>query len=60
MARQLINAFNSGEFTDELLGRVDLESLRKACRLCRNFLPRTLGGVSSAGLDQLFIDASTL
>jgi hypothetical protein len=43
--RQLINAFNAGEFTPELLGRVDLESLRKACRLCRNFLPRTLGGV---------------
>lgn len=45
MARQLINAFNAGEFSEELLGRVDLESLRKACRLCRNFLPRTLGGV---------------
>lgn len=43
--RQLINAFNAGEFTDELLGRVDLDSLRKACRLCRNFIPRTLGGV---------------
>ncbi len=43
--RQLINAFNTGEFTEELLGRVDLESLRKACRLCRNFIPRTLGGV---------------
>ncbi len=45
MSRQLINSFNGGEFTEELLGRVDLESLRKACRLCRNFIPRTLGGV---------------
>jgi hypothetical protein len=45
MARILTNAFNAGELTPDLMGRVDLESLKKACRVCRNFLPRTLGGV---------------
>ena len=45
MARILTNAFNAGELTPDLMGRVDLESLKKACRICRNFLPRTLGGV---------------
>jgi hypothetical protein len=42
--RLLVNAFNAGELSPELAGRFDLEKLRKACAICRNNIPRTLGG----------------
>ena len=42
--RLLVNAFNAGELSPELAGRFDLEKLRKACAICRNNIPRALGG----------------
>ena len=40
----LLNAFNVGEVNPTLAWRADLENLRRACSLCRNFIPNVLGG----------------
>ncbi len=42
--KTLINSFNTGEVSPLLVGRVDLENLRRACRKLRNFIPRVFGG----------------
>lgn len=39
-----VGSFNGGEVTPLLLGRPDLESLRRACLKMRNFIPRVFGG----------------
>jgi len=39
-----VGSFNGGEVTPLLLGRPDLESLRRACVKMRNFIPRVFGG----------------
>ena len=42
--RALINAFNSGELTPRLVGRVDLPNIGKGALRLRNMLPRVIGG----------------
>jgi hypothetical protein len=42
--KTLINSFNAGEVTPLVWGRVDLESMRRACRELKNFIPRVFGG----------------
>jgi hypothetical protein len=44
MIRKLISSFNAGEFSPQMWGRLDLESITRGCRLLRNALPMTLGG----------------
>jgi hypothetical protein len=41
---QLLTAFNSGEVTPLLAGRVDLPNMARACRIMRGFLPGITGG----------------
>ncbi|CAB4186637.1 hypothetical protein UFOVP1329_14 [uncultured Caudovirales phage] len=42
--KALINSFNSGEVTPLVVGRVDMETMRRACRSLKNFIPRVFGG----------------
>lgn len=41
---QLITAFNGGEVSPLLTGRLDLPVMRRACRLMRGFIPGVAGG----------------
>lgn len=43
--KALINSFNAGEVTPLVVGRVDLENMRRACQNLSNFIPRVFGGV---------------
>jgi hypothetical protein len=42
--KALINSFNTGEVTPLVVGRVDLENLRRACKSLSNFIARVFGG----------------
>ena len=42
--KALINSFNGGEVTPLMIGRVDLDNMRKACVEMTNFVPRVFGG----------------
>lgn len=44
LVKALINSFNAGEVTPLVVGRVDLENMRRACRKLSNFIPRVFGG----------------
>lgn len=43
--KALINSFTAGEVTPLVHGRVDMDSMRRACRDLKNFVPRVFGGV---------------
>lgn len=45
-AQAIISAFNTGEVTEELGGRVDIRKYYSACRLLENFYCQAEGGVS--------------
>lgn len=42
---QAITAFNSGEYSDKLAGRVDIESFGKSSRFMSNFMAEPTGGI---------------
>lgn len=42
---QQITAFNSGEYSDKLAGRVDIESFGKSARYMSNFMAEPTGGI---------------
>lgn len=42
--KELLNAFNGGEISPVLAGRVDLPGLKRSCRIMRNFIPGVTGG----------------
>lgn len=44
LVKALINSFNGGEVTPLVHGRVEMESMRRACRDLQNFVPRVFGG----------------
>ncbi|CAB4163496.1 hypothetical protein UFOVP813_26 [uncultured Caudovirales phage] len=44
LVKALINSFNTGEVTPLVVGRVDLENLRRACKTLKNFIARVFGG----------------
>jgi hypothetical protein len=42
--KELLNAFNGGEISPLLAGRVDLPGLKRSCRILRNMVPGVTGG----------------
>lgn len=56
---QLLNNFSSGELSELLVGRVDLEEYKNGLRECENFIPQKQGGLKFREGLQFFSNVTT-